>query len=201
MVDSRDINELNPIMKVLISEFLNRAKQKGIPVVVTSTYRDAECQNKYYNAKPQVTTVKGNYSFHQWRIATDIVPADEKGNPTWSPKDPSVWGKLGAIAGELGLEWGGSWTGFVDKPHYQCTFGYTCGDFVKGTPVPTAIKKGCLDKRIVKAIQGWLNKNGASLVVDGIFGNGTESAVKKFQESKKLAQTGFVDDATLKLLF
>ncbi len=197
MIDSRRLEDLNPIMRVLVTAFLKKAEEQGIPVVITSTYRDAECQNKYFNAKPPVTTVRGNYSYHQWRVAADIVPRDEKGNPTWSPKDPGVWNRLGEIGKSVGLEWGGSWSGFVDKPHYQCTFGFTCNDFIKGVPVPTQVKKGCGDKIFVAMLQNVLNKTGAKLVVDGIFGNGTEAAIKNFQKTQGLPETGVVDAITL----
>ncbi len=200
MIDSRNISELNPIMKVLIEAFLHQAQMANIPVVITSTYRDAECQNKYFYSKPPVTQVRGNYSYHQWRVACDIVPQDDKGNPTWSPRDKSLWNKLGSIGTALGLEWGGSWSGFVDLPHYQCTFGYTCNDFIRGIPVPTDIKKGCAEKRIVTIIQNKLNAHGNSLSADGEFGNLTEKAVKSFQEKNQLPPTGRVDANTLKIL-
>ncbi len=200
MIDSRDITELNPIMRVLIMEFLKKARAACIPVMITSTYRDTECQNKYFLTKPPVTMVKGNYSFHQWRVACDIVPQDSKGNPTWTPTDKNVWNKLGRIGTSLGLEWGGSWQGFADLPHYQCTFGYTCSDFIRGIPVPTDIRRGCADKRIVSFVQNRLSTNGIPVSVDGEFGRLTEGAVKAFQEKNKLSPDGRVDELTLKQL-
>ena len=35
------------------------------------------------------------------------------------------WGRIGAIGQRFGLEWGGNWTTFVDRPHFQMTFGHT----------------------------------------------------------------------------
>jgi len=48
----------------------------------------------------------------------------------------------------------------------------------------------------VKLVQGLLNKNGAKLVADGIFGKKTAAAVKSYQGKNGLAATGTVDAAT-----
>jgi peptidoglycan LD-endopeptidase CwlK len=33
-------------------------------------------------------------------------------------------GSVGLAAGIVGLEWGGNWTGFVDRPHFQLATGF-----------------------------------------------------------------------------
>jgi peptidoglycan hydrolase-like protein with peptidoglycan-binding domain len=48
----------------------------------------------------------------------------------------------------------------------------------------------------VKAVQTALNKNGATLKVDGKMGPGTRAALKKYQTANGLKATGRVDDAT-----
>jgi len=49
----------------------------------------------------------------------------------------------------------------------------------------------------VRTLQRLLNaRGGAKLTVDGVFGASTQSAVKKYQKSKKLSQTGIVDTNT-----
>ncbi|HYH35648.1 MAG TPA: peptidoglycan-binding protein [Nocardioides sp.] len=58
------------------------------------------------------------------------------------------------------------------------------------------VSQGSSNASAVKAAQTQLNKYGATLVVDGIFGSGTRSAVVSFQASRGLAQTGTVDLAT-----
>jgi len=52
----------------------------------------------------------------------------------------------------------------------------------------------------VKKLQTALNKSGAGLVVDGIFGTGTETAVREFQKAKGLVVDGAVGPATNKAL-
>ena len=67
-------------------------------------------------------------------------------------------------------------------------------------PEPTAtVRKG--DKGTpVRWVQDKLKKAGYKLSVDGIFGVGTLSAVKKFQKAKKLTIDGLVGPATRKAL-
>jgi hypothetical protein len=50
------------------------------------------------------------------------------------------YSKLKPIADRLGIEWGGTWK-FVDKPHFQMTFGYNIAQLAampkdsKGYPI------------------------------------------------------------------
>jgi Putative peptidoglycan binding domain/Transglycosylase SLT domain len=55
-------------------------------------------------------------------------------------------------------------------------------------------------REAVKELQNLLNKQGFSLTVDGLFGEGTETAVKKFQSTHGLAVDGVVGAATWKAL-
>jgi D-alanyl-D-alanine carboxypeptidase (penicillin-binding protein 5/6) len=67
---------------------------------------------------------------------------------------------------------------------------------------PTELKKGA-EGQVVQALQRTLNAHAApspNLSVDGDFGPATESAVKAFQEAKKLAATGIANAETLKAL-
>jgi peptidoglycan hydrolase-like protein with peptidoglycan-binding domain len=59
-----------------------------------------------------------------------------------------------------------------------------------------AVSQGSTNSSAVKAAQTQLNKYGANLVVDGIFGSGTRASVVQFQASRGLSQTGSVDLAT-----
>lgn len=59
-----------------------------------------------------------------------------------------------------------------------------------------AVSQGSTNASAVKAAQTQLNKYGANLVVDGVFGSGTRAAVVTFQAAHGLSQTGSVDAAT-----
>ena len=58
------------------------------------------------------------------------------------------------------------------------------------------VSQGSSNTNAVKAAQTQLNKYGANLVVDGIFGSGTRASVVSFQANRGLPQTGTVDLAT-----
>lgn len=58
------------------------------------------------------------------------------------------------------------------------------------------VAQGSTDTNAVKAAQTQLNKYGANLVVDGVFGSGTRASVVSFQASRGLSQSGTVDVAT-----
>lgn len=157
----RDINQLLPIVKQKLLEFQAKAKAQGIDFIVTSVYRSIEEQDKLFlrpfdgidndkdglvdEANEKITNARGGQSYHNWRCAFDIVPIVQ-GKAIWS--NQSLWNKLGAIGQSCGLEWGGSWTGFIDQPHFQYTAGYTFQDFIDKkvdykkfdipTPVPVA---------------------------------------------------------------
>lgn len=128
---TRDINELLPIVKKKCQEFLDACKSQGINVVVTGTYRSFEEQDALY-AKGRtipgniVTKAKGGQSLHNWRVAFDCVPV-VNGVTMWN--DDVLWSKLGQIGTRIGLDWGGTWSQFPDKPHFQYTLGYDWPDF------------------------------------------------------------------------
>ena len=75
------------------------------------------------------------------------------------------------------------------------------------TPTPAPTEKAATPKHThsaasahVKALQEALNKNGASLKVDGFMGKDTRAALMKFQSDHKLKDTGAADKETLKAL-
>ena len=78
---------------------------------------------------------------------------------------------------------------------------------IKVKSVWKTVSKGSKDKAIVKKIQRalknhgyYLEYNGRYLMVDGIFWDYTEMAVKQFQNDKTLKVTGKVDEKTAKKL-
>lgn len=103
---------------------------QGIKIRFTGGYRSCEAQNALYaqgrtTPGKVVTNAKCGDSLHNYGVAFDIC-FDSK-TPYEGP-----WEKVGAIGESLGLEWGGRWTTFVDRPHFQLVFGYTLKDFKGG---------------------------------------------------------------------
>lgn len=118
------INKLHPKVRDKIRAFINEAEKQGMKLKVTSTLRTYAEQDKLYAQGRTtkggiVTKARGGYSWHNFSVATDIVPI-ENGKANYGSKN---WAKIGALGKTFGLEWGGDWKSFVDKPHFQDNFG------------------------------------------------------------------------------
>lgn len=138
MINSRKLEDLNPVVEEKARDFLALCKAEGIEVIVTSTYRDAESQNALYaqgRTAPgkKVTNAKAGQSWHNWRVAFDVVPL-RNGKPVWGTtgEDLKLWRRIGAIGKSCGLEWAGDWRTFREFPHFQFTGGLSLADFQAG---------------------------------------------------------------------
>lgn len=113
MINSRDLNDLTPEVKAKAEAFIAACLLEGIDILVTSTYRDNEAQTALYAQGRTkrgviVTNAKAGYSYHNFRVAFDVVPL-VNGKPVWNTKglDRPLWQKIGAIGKQCGLEWAG----------------------------------------------------------------------------------------------
>lgn len=118
---ARGINLLHPEVQNLANKLVAECAKKGLKVKITETLRTKQEQNELYaqgRTKPGkiVTSVKYPNSYHNWGVAFDICRNDGKG----AYNDNDNWfKKVGEVGKSLGLEWGGDWTKFKDKPHFQ----------------------------------------------------------------------------------
>ena len=127
---------LNPVMKERVEAFLNDPEVVGHGVRIRESIRPITSQIAYFlkgrapndvtdaamkeagfkfginfwgknfqNMGDTVTTTIGSNHFNG--TAVDLEPGD------------IGYEKLGKIAAKYGLEWGGSWTGFKDPPHFE----------------------------------------------------------------------------------
>ncbi len=113
---------LHPSVLPIARAFINIAdKEHGIQLRVTrdGTLRTFAEQDAL--KRSGASQVGGGYSLYFYLIAVDVVEI-KNGEALWT--NPN-WAAIGDIGKSLGFEWGGDWTGFVDKPHFQMTFGYT----------------------------------------------------------------------------
>jgi len=131
MIASRAIEELLPPVAMRCLQFIEKCKAEGIEVIITSTYRDFESQERLYaqgRSLPGqiVTYARAGDSWHNWRRAFDFVPL-KNGKPIWSIRghDKQIWMECGEIGTSLGLEWGGNWPRHPDYPHMQDRTGKT----------------------------------------------------------------------------
>lgn len=121
MINSRSLDDLTPAMKVKCQQFIDKCKEAGIDVIITSTYRDIESQDALYaqgrtTKGPIVTNAKGGSSFHNYRIAFDFCPI-VNGKAQWN--DIKTFAKCGEIGKSLGLDYAGDWTTFREYAHLQ----------------------------------------------------------------------------------
>jgi len=131
MINSRSLDDLLPLVKQRVEAFIKAAKDSGIDLLVTSTYRDDESQNALYaqgrtTAGKIVTNAKAGESFHNYRCAVDVVPIIN-GKPVWDTSY-QVWQTIGRLGKEAGLEWAGDWVKFKEYPHFQYTSGFTLAE-------------------------------------------------------------------------
>jgi len=144
MKNSRDLEDLHPIVASKCAEFMHQCKVQGIDVLITSTLRDHESQNALYAqgrttigvnprlAKPlgdHVTNAKAGESIHNYGLAFDFVPL-VNGKAMWD--DSRTFVKCGVIAESIGLEWAGRWKNFKEMVHCQYTGGLSLRDLQNG---------------------------------------------------------------------
>ena len=134
MINSRNLNDLAPIVKAKAEAFIAACAAQSVDVLITSTYRDAESQDALYaqgRTAPgqKVTNAKAGQSWHNWRCAFDFVPI-VNGKAQWN--DHALFLRCGEIAESVGLEWAGRWKSFNELAHCQYTGGLTLADFQAG---------------------------------------------------------------------
>ena len=138
MKNSRSLLDLRPRTRAKAQAMEAACKAAGKPILIYSTLRDVESQNEIYaqgRTKPGliVTKVKGGDSYHQYGVAFDFVPTI-KGIPQW--RDLVLYDECAAIGKRCGLEWGGDFKGFPDRPHMQDTLGFSVAEYKAGKVQP-----------------------------------------------------------------
>ena len=114
------IDRLQPEVAPYARALLERAAAIGLEVKLISGLRTYAEQDELFaqgRTKPgrRVTNAKGGESNHNFGIAFDVGVFRGK---DYLPESPA-YDVIGAIGVELGLEWGGDWHSFIDKPHFQ----------------------------------------------------------------------------------
>lgn len=207
---------LLPVVQKAADKLVEHAKALGTPIRIVEGYRSPERQNELYNKKPKVTNAKAWESMHQYRVAFDIVFRNEGYNAT-----DAQWKALVDYAKTLKLEWGGNWSSFPDKPHFEMTLGKKLKDFQTNNIDWTLYYSGAVEKwtrdlslgsqgEDVRELQRWLNANGFQVAKTGpgspgketdYYGPATTAAVVKLQKVNKiLPAEGYFGPITRKKL-
>lgn len=99
-------------------------------------FRSFEEQSKLFKQRPKVTNADAGQSYHNYGLAVDIVLLIDKNGDgifetaswdtkaDWDKDNIADWVEVVKVFEKYGWEWGGSWKGFKDLPHFQKTFGY-----------------------------------------------------------------------------
>ena len=138
------LRTLHPKAQELARVSLKTIRDAGINARIISGTRTYAEQNKLFaqgrfgNPPPIVTNARGGQSNHNFGIAWDIGIFTDAGKYL---EDSPLYKKAGQIAMAAGiskLEWGGNWTTFQDRPHYQHFTGLAIGQvrqkFESGVP-------------------------------------------------------------------
>lgn len=127
---SKDVKQLHPRLQAKIIELKEICKKAGIKIDTRECYRTMAEQDALYaqgrtKPGPIVTKARGcNYaSMHQWGVAFDfVVEMDCDKDGDIDIKDlynNKLMCKVGRLGKTIKLEWGGTWKGFPDRPHFQ----------------------------------------------------------------------------------
>ena len=110
---ARHLAELHPHLQELARELHRRAVEAGVPFRVVFGYTPYERRSR--------PGLGGMATWHQFGLAFDVLIADRRdigdGRKHFASDDPA-WKKLGALAQELGLTWGGIWKNY-DPFHFE----------------------------------------------------------------------------------
>ena len=125
------IETLDPTIQPMAWKVLSNAWDQGIPLVVTQSARTMAEQQALYDqgrTKPGkiVTNALPGSSWHNFALAFDVAVL-EGTTPTW-PNDLKLWSRIGEIGKSIGLQWGGDWSSFPDRPHFEFHPGMTLAD-------------------------------------------------------------------------
>jgi len=113
--------KVHPRLATGVTALINALAAQGLLVEVVQGLRTFAEQDALFaqgRTKPGqvVTQAKGGQSNHNYGLAVDLCPF-VNGKPQWN--DNLAFIRIGTEAVKHGLEWGGSWKKFIDKPHVQ----------------------------------------------------------------------------------
>lgn len=223
---ARVIADLHPFLQTKVSELIKLCEKNGLKIGISECVRTVAEQDALYakgrtdKSSGIVTNCKGStYSSpHQWSIAFDYYRNDGKG--AYNDSD-NFFTKVGKLAQSIGLEWGGVWKSFPDKPHIQLPcYGSACSSRLKKlytipknyTATFYYIPKETVTYKSSKKDIAWLQERlalvtGLSITIDGCFGSQTSKAILSYWKQLdwtigKLDEKGFykAGDKTLTAL-
>lgn len=123
-----NIITLLPAAQVKARQFMTAVQGRPLTYKIISGTRTYAEQDALARKRPKVTNARGGQSNHNFGIAWDVGIFDRGKYFTGATRrEENAYIELGALikANVSGLEWGGDWQSFVDRPHYQLATGKT----------------------------------------------------------------------------
>ncbi|MGG3891992.1 peptidoglycan-binding protein [Metabacillus fastidiosus] len=179
---------------------------------------------QYGNPKEKiVTNAQAGSSAHNFGYAVDFVLCSEDGKQVFWDVN-SKWKRVIEIAKTLGFFSGIDFKTLYDPPHLEMLGGYTVSQIrngakpnlvskvknpIKVTPTTppasiqsssTTIKLGDKGSQVEKLQKDLNTLDYDTKGIDGVFGNGTNEAVRKFQQDNNLSVDGIVGSTTLEFI-
>ncbi len=153
--EMRDINLLHPDLQPKVKKLIELCKAKGIEIIISQTWRTQAEQDALYaqgrtKAGQIVTNVKYPNSMHCWGLAFDFAVIIS-GKASWIA---AHFDRVGPLGESLGLEWGGRWQNFPDRPHFQMP-GHTVSELIKKYGTPENYKKSWSEPKEVEDVAGF----------------------------------------------
>lgn len=115
------LSKVHPELARRVIQLISTLAGQGLTIEVVQGLRTfAEQDALYQRGRSKrgqiVTNARGGESNHNYGLAVDLCPFLD-GKPQWD--DIQSFIRIGAEAEKRGLEWGGKWKKFIDKPHVQ----------------------------------------------------------------------------------
>lgn len=156
----RDITLCHPRLQILAGRLTEEGARKGLKIAIGESFRTKAEQDALYaqgRTRPGtiVTNAPGNSysSYHQWGTAFDIYRNDGKG--AYYDGD-GFFSRAGTIGKSLGLEWGGDWKSFPDRPHFQLPdWGSSTSGIKKLYQNPAEFRKTWGENPAIPVRSGW----------------------------------------------
>jgi len=215
---ARDVSKLHPILQYKMEQLKELCRKQGLIIGIGECLRTIKEQDALYakgRTEPGgiVTNAKGiTYdSMHQWGIAFDFYRNDGKGAYNESG---NFFEKVGKLAQTLGLEWGGDWKSFKDKPHIQLPYwGSTPSVLKKRFQTPNrffntwnyevpkkTVKMGSSTNDIYWVQIQICRVTIMNITIDGNWGEETKNAIYKYQKMLGWNATGHAGTKTVQAL-
>lgn len=130
MINSRHLEDLDPEARIVCNDHCARCHAEGIELMITSTWRDNEAQSALWlvgrgpdDLRRTVTNAKAGHSWHNFRVAWDVVPL-VYGKCDWVSRYPNgkltpLWLRVVTLGKEAGALAGADWPSkLVDDAHF-----------------------------------------------------------------------------------